>query len=1157
MPVEIGLRIQADNMTGRDFDNLVGDMKRSGQTARDLEQNTEKLRKEFDTLGNKIKENSRLTLDANSRWKDAEGSILSTQQASKRLESALAGVSDEQLKQIRVFRDSEGKLQDLRGGYLSNAEAARRYAQGIDKTSREFAAADKAARKFSNTLTRQRTELRNVALGAAAVTAGMFFVGKSFIEAGIRMEGYRNGLIALEGSAEAADARLTSLRDIIQLPGVSYEGATEAAVRLRTVGIEAEFADRTITEFGNSLALVGSTDLSGALLGFQQIISRGRVSQEEINQIVERSGLFAKALQGAFGSIQSEQIQAKLDAAGQSVHDFAELFISELEELDRVDPGSAANSIQNLQNSVFELRAGLGDVLLPTVVSVVQGVTSGVNAFNEMDDATKSAIVSVGGLITGLAGLTTVVATVGAGIGALNAYLLTATGASGFAGLAALIAPAAPLLVGLGALAAVLGTIAVSAGDAAVTTRRLSTEEANFANQVNRVTEALNNRGDLSDRLDDIDEYISGLTDKIREIDDAVGIVESGVFRGARNPFADFFGNRQKEVFGLVNLRNRAQEIRDIIQQVDDVGELALPTLRELDRELANLLFRERRSDSPNEDAIKALESAGQNLVRQYQRIAGESENVSRVTREVTEPFRNFRIELVDLNNQLRNTEDAFRNATGASEIESTTQARLNALAAVFEVERSEIQSNINREGAAFARLANSERAESEHAKTLRDLATQLRQLQVDYENDKTAITRDGVQARTRLEESYARRVDEYNRRVANVLRAANRERVDALREVVDQVREINDPSFTVRFGQLLSQGIAPAEAFQRVQNFETLTDGLRNSIEQAGVATRFYAAILRRELFEGLQTAARGISAVQGVLRNGGGIDTEAFLEQNRRRSEILAQAELLSGQGVSISATGGPLVFDLIEPDISPIRSSLAGVGDLVGVVPLDLVDAITSSVQLRRDANAEILQLEEAVASEIQSIQESVTLSAENKAKAIERIERQSALKRVQIESEVSQRQRASFQSVVSSFLSGIAQMIAAESQLALARRATQSLGGLFGGGAVAAGGAGILSSVLLPLVGGLSLAYGASKLIGQSPSAAVYQRSQFGSVGFSGEQMVRGQQGQGVTFSSQESDLPMLEANINVSVEASGTRLGQANARERLKTERWGG
>ena len=49
----------------------------------------------------------------------------------------------------------------------------------------------------------------------------------------------------------------------------------------------------------------------------------------------------------------------------------------------------------------------------------------------------------------------------------------------------------------------------------------------------------------------------------------------------------------------------------------------------------------------------------------------------------------------------------------------------------------------------------------------------------------------------------------------------------------------------------------------------------------------------------------------------------------------------------------------------------------------------------------------------------------------------------------------------------------------------------------------------------------------------------------------------QQTPGLTRASQETDTPVLEANINVNVEASGTRLGQANERVKLKTERWGG
>ena len=704
MSVEIGIRIKADNMSSQGFDALVGDMKRVGRTTKEVTQDTEKLRKEFNTLGNKIQENSKLTLDANSRWKDAQGKILNTREASKQLEAALAEVSDEQLKQIRVFRDAEGTLQDIRGGYISNAEAARRFAQGIDKTSREFAEADKEARKFSNTLSRHRTELRNVALGAAAVTAGMGLVGKSFVQAGIQMEGYRNGLIALEGSAEAADARLTSLRDIIQLPGVSYEGAIQAAVRLRTVGFEAELADRTITEFGNSLALVGSTDLSGALLGFQQIISRGRVSQEEINQIVERSGLFANALQKAFGSIQAEQIQAQLDAAGQSVHDFAELFISELEKLDRVDPDSAANSIQNLKNSLFELRAGFGDILLPTFTSVTQGITSMIEYFNAMDDTTKSAIVSVGVLVTGVSALTTVVTTAGAAIGALNAYLLTTTGASGFAGLAALIAPAAPLLVGLGALAAVLGTIGVGFAIAAKEQQEyervsslLADSERNLAEQVAETAKIIGDDTAIRKRISALDEYIekqkellTGEESLSEQLSEPGAGIRSEVGQGIAAltlPSSIGFGltTEPRTIFDPIPEKpptpeertqeriNSAKKLKEVLLELADSTETTEERLKQLREIVGTELLNARRLGITSaidgwRNALDAVQEAQVSLRKQEENASAQR----------TKEIRNYALEIVNLEAALRDAEDAFRNSATASAADEVREALRN-----------------------------------------------------------------------------------------------------------------------------------------------------------------------------------------------------------------------------------------------------------------------------------------------------------------------------------------------------------------------------------------------------------------------------------------------------------------------------------------------
>ena len=153
MAVDIGIRIKADNMTGRDFDKLVGDLKRTDRT---------------------------------------------TEQVSR------------------------------------------------------------SAKGFENRLGDMRSQLRNVALGTGAWTTAIGLVGKSVAPAANEVEGITNGLTALEVSSETAETRLSSLREVIRQPSVDYQDAVKTAAQLKAVNLEADLANRTISEFGNSLALVGN-----------------------------------------------------------------------------------------------------------------------------------------------------------------------------------------------------------------------------------------------------------------------------------------------------------------------------------------------------------------------------------------------------------------------------------------------------------------------------------------------------------------------------------------------------------------------------------------------------------------------------------------------------------------------------------------------------------------------------------------------------------------------------------------------------------------------------------------------------------------------------------------------------------------------------------
>ena len=105
---------------------------------------------------------------------------------------------------------------------------------------------------------------------------------------------------------------------------------------MRAIGVEAETTTRILTELGNAAAFSGGQgEFERGLLGFRQLIQRGRLSQEELNQLTENIGLASRVLREEFGSVLAEDIQASLDAAGQTIDDFVERTISGFERLER------------------------------------------------------------------------------------------------------------------------------------------------------------------------------------------------------------------------------------------------------------------------------------------------------------------------------------------------------------------------------------------------------------------------------------------------------------------------------------------------------------------------------------------------------------------------------------------------------------------------------------------------------------------------------------------------------------------------------------------------------------------------------------------------------------------------------------------------------
>lgn len=134
----------------------------------------------------------------------------------------------------------------------------------------------------------------------AALVAGTIAVVKASISAAAEVEGYRNTLLRLTGDAAKADATFKKLQEFADWSPFDDAAVMQSAQRLLGAGVAAEDLTRVMT---------GLSDISGdsaetfgrASLAFSQMLLKGKVSQEELNQFAEAGIPAQKMLADAMG----------------------------------------------------------------------------------------------------------------------------------------------------------------------------------------------------------------------------------------------------------------------------------------------------------------------------------------------------------------------------------------------------------------------------------------------------------------------------------------------------------------------------------------------------------------------------------------------------------------------------------------------------------------------------------------------------------------------------------------------------------------------------------------------------------------------------------------------------------------------------------------
>jgi tape measure domain-containing protein len=279
-----------------------------------------------------------------------------------------------------------GKLNLKLGIDVSNLE------KELGKVERSMSRFGGKMQSVGTTLSQSLT-LPIIALGGAAL--------KSFAD----MERLENGLTAIMGSSAAASVELEKLRKVAENPGLALPQVVKASATLQSVGMSADVARETITQFGNATARAGegAETFDGVIVALGQISAVGKVTQEDLNQIKGRLPEFADVMKNEFGVVTAEAI----NKMGISAEDFITRSVSALGELERAK-GGLGNAFDNLKDNVGASLAELGKVINTSLnveaifIALSDKLNYLVEGFKKLNPETQSFIVYAGLIVAAI-----------------------------------------------------------------------------------------------------------------------------------------------------------------------------------------------------------------------------------------------------------------------------------------------------------------------------------------------------------------------------------------------------------------------------------------------------------------------------------------------------------------------------------------------------------------------------------------------------------------------------------------------------------------------------------------------------------------------------------------------------------------------------------
>lgn len=346
-------------------------------------------------------------------------------------------MTDDNIK-IKITLDDQatGKTENIKKGIQNIASESKKAntatSSFLDNIGSKLSASSEKAAEMQKRFESITTAGKAMSLVFGGISLSLGFVGKLF--AGAAME-FENQTIALEtmiGSAKKAKDLLKEINQMAVKTPFEYKDLVEYSKILVAAGIEVKNITPLIKILGDVAAGVGTEKMPFIVNAFRDIVTKGRLTGEELRQLGSTPllGQLATDLGTSKANIRALSEQGKISSQD-VVNAFYNMTASGgiFYNMSAKQAQTTSGKISNLKDAIFILSQSFGKFLLPAIREVADFLKYFIDKLNSLSPEAKKAIGIIGMLVAGIAGLGTVVGIASFSIGSLVTALGVATGA--------------------------------------------------------------------------------------------------------------------------------------------------------------------------------------------------------------------------------------------------------------------------------------------------------------------------------------------------------------------------------------------------------------------------------------------------------------------------------------------------------------------------------------------------------------------------------------------------------------------------------------------------------------------------------------------------------------------------------------------------------